>query len=98
MIYTKIVSSSKYKFVVFLYSIQSIFPEDGTSAPKHVVNLTVVMNCILLSAFVGGCVDCKATQVIKNNSIKFAEIYVALADGVFFLSHNVLSFTSLTLS
>jgi hypothetical protein len=40
------------------------------------------MNCILLSAFVGGCVDCKAMQGIKNNSIKFAKMYVALADRV----------------
>ena len=66
----------------FLYSIQNIFPEDGTPAPKHVVILTVVMNCILLREFVGGCVDCKAMQGIKNSSIKFAKRYVALADRV----------------
>lgn len=65
--------------------------------PKQVVILTIVMNCILLSAFVGGCVDFKAMQGIKNSNIKFAKMYVALADRVF-LSHNFLLFTNLKFS
>ena len=46
------------------------------------------MSCILLSAFVGACADCKGMQGFKTYmySIKFAKMYVALADRVFFLN------------
>jgi hypothetical protein len=34
-------------------------PDDGSSVPKYVGVLTLVMNCILLCAFVGWRCDCK---------------------------------------
>jgi hypothetical protein len=35
--------------------------------PKHVVVLTAVMNCILLSAYVGECVGCETLHGINNH-------------------------------
>jgi hypothetical protein len=34
--------------------------------PKHVEVLIIVMNCILLSAFVGGYIDCKNMHGMNN--------------------------------
>jgi hypothetical protein len=45
--------------VVGLYSFVLYLPENGTPMPKHVGVSIIVMNCISLSAFVGGCIDYK---------------------------------------
>jgi hypothetical protein len=37
--------------------------------PKHVGILIIVMNCILLSALFGGCIDCKNMHGMNN--VKF---------------------------
>jgi len=41
-------------------------PDDGSPVPKHVGVLTLFMNCILLSAFVGLCCDCKNMRGASN--------------------------------
>ena len=41
-------------------------PDEGSPVPKHVVVLTLFMNCILLSAFVGWCCDCKNMHGVSN--------------------------------
>jgi hypothetical protein len=35
--------------------------------PKHVGGLIIVMICILLSAFVGGCVDCNKMLAVHDS-------------------------------
>jgi hypothetical protein len=52
--------------VVGLYSFALQLPEDDTLVPKHVGVLIIVMNCILLSAFVGGYTDCKNMHGMSN--------------------------------
>jgi hypothetical protein len=44
--------------VLGLSSFVQGLPEDGTPVPKHAGVLITVMDCILLSAFVGGCIAC----------------------------------------
>ena len=73
--------------MVGLYGLVLYFPEDGTPVPKHVGVLIIVISCILLSAFVGGCIDCKYMHSTDNinrsiissrNSKTFIETEVSL--------------------
>jgi hypothetical protein len=36
--------------------------------PKHAGFLIIIVNCILLSAFIGGCVDCKNMHSVNSNN------------------------------
>jgi len=58
--------------IVFLWSER--LPEDGRPVPKHVV-LILVMNCILLGALVGWCINFKNMHGIRNINLKPTILY-----------------------
>jgi hypothetical protein len=59
---------------------------------KRVGVLIIVMYCILLSAFVGGHIDCK--NVDSRNNVKFVHLIANLDDWL--TVHHSMTFLSLT--
>jgi hypothetical protein len=67
-------------------------PEHGTPVLKHVGVLIIVVYSILLSAFIGGHIDCK--NVDSSNNVKFAHLIANLDDWL--TVHHSMTFLSPT--
>ena len=55
-----------------LYSFVLKLPEDGTLVPRSLILAT---NCILLSAFVGWCINCKNMHGVSNKKLRIFFVF-----------------------